>query len=210
MFLMPMLTTIEEMRGLSSLHLEKIWTVQLKNMMGTSFKDEKSSALKIAMVGRGPELTQEVDPDLSQDPDLDPKEDQLPGAEVAPNLGQSQEVNPRIVLTSEVAQDPGLRLDPNPEAEVNPRIVRISAEDLGQDLLEKNLDHDLPEINLGPDLLRRGGDPGLVRINPGPDPPMASLGPDLVQSLQSHADAKVGQSLKLRVNHAQDLQRMIQ
>merc|ERR1711909_238242 len=116
-------------------------------MMGTSFKDEKSRALKNAVVGRGPELTQEVDP----------------------NLSQSQEVNPRIVLTSEVAQDPGLRLDPNPEAEVNPRIVRISVEDLGQDLLEKNLDHDLPEINLGPDLLRRGGDPGLVRINPGPD-----------------------------------------
>jgi len=212
MFHMPMLITTEEMRGLSSLQLEKIWTEQLKNMMGTSFKDEKSSALRIAMVVRGPEPTQEVDPDLSQDPDLGPKEDQLPGAEVAPNPGQSpdpsQEVNPRIVLISEVAQDPGLSLDPNPE--VNPRIVRISAEDLGQDLLEKNLDHDLPEINLGPDLLRREGDPGLVRINPGPDPTMASPSPDLVQSLRTHADAKVGQSLKLRVNHAQDLQRMIQ
>merc|ERR1712242_191221 len=103
--------------------------------MATSFKDEKSSALRIAMVVRGPEPTQE------EDPDLGPKEDQLPGAEVAPNPGQSpdqsQEVNLRIVLVSEVAQDPGLSLDPNPE--VNPRIVRISAEDLGQDLLEKNL-----------------------------------------------------------------------
>merc|ERR1711988_1575175 len=106
-------------------------------MMDTSFKDEKSSALRIAMVVRGPEPTQEVDPD--------PKEDQLPGAEVALNPGQSpdpsQEVNPRIVLISEVAQDPGLSPDPN--LEVNPMIVLISAEDLGQDLLEKNLDHDL-------------------------------------------------------------------
>merc|ERR1711899_487587 len=116
-----------------------------------SFKDEKSSALRIVMVVRGPEPTQEVDPDLSPD--------------------------------------------------VNPRIVRISAEDLGQDLLEKSLDHDLPEINLGP---------GLVRINPGPDPTIASPSPDLVQSLLTHADAKVGQSLKLRVNHAQDPQSMIQ
>ena len=143
------------------------------------------------VAGRGrdfPHHTQEVDPDLSQDPDLGPKEDQLPGAEVAPNPGQSpdpsQEANPRIVLISEVAQDPGLSLDPN--LEVNPRIVRISAEDLGQDLLEKNLDHDLPEINLDPDLLRREGDPGLVRINPGPDPTMASQSLDLVQSLRTH------------------------
>merc|ERR1712008_537556 len=82
----------------------------------------------------------------------------------------------------------------------------------GQDLPEKNLDHDLLKINLGLDLLLRcETDLGHEEINQGPDRQRASPSPDLVQSLLlTHADAKVGQSLNLKVNRAQDLPKMIQ
>merc|ERR1712212_591671 len=139
-----------------------------------SFRVEKSSALKIAMVAlKLLHLVQEVNPGLG----LDPREDPLLGVEVA--LG------------------PGLNPDPNQEANrkmqqnVQRNAVAPGAAVLGgpgPDLLEIDLDHDLQEINPGLDLLKREEHPGPERINLGPDPGRrANQGPDLHQSLpQSH------------------------
>lgn len=109
---MLMLTTIVEMKGLSSSHHEKIWNEQLKSMMGMSFKGEKSSASKIAMVNRILDPGQEVGPDLSLD--LDPRGGL--GVEVA--LDPSPEVDQRMQRT--VRRDP----NPDPNLEVDPRMQR--------------------------------------------------------------------------------------
>jgi len=201
-----MLTTTVEMRGLSNSLVARVWIELSKNMMVMSFRVEKSSALKIAMVAlKLLHLVQEVNPGPSLDQDLglglDPREDPLLGVEVA--LG------------------PGLNPDPNQEANrkmqqnVQRNAVAPGAAVLGgpgPDLLEIDLDHDLQEINPGLDLLKREEHPGPERINLGPDPGLrADQGPDLLQSLpQGHAGAKVGQSPNLRANLAQDLLRMIQ
>jgi len=205
-----MLTTTVEMRGLSNSLVARVWIELSKNMMVMSFRAEKSSALKIAMVAlKLLHLVQEVNPGPSLDQDL--------------GLGLGLDLDPREdpLLGVEVALGPGLNPDPNQEANrkmqqnVQRNAVAPGAAVLGvpgPDLLEIDLDHDLQEINPGLDLLKREEHPGPERINLGPDPGRrANQGPDLHQSLpQSHAGAKVGQSPNLRANLAQDLLRMIQ
>jgi hypothetical protein len=126
---MLMLTTIVEMKGLSSSHLEEIWNEQLKSMMGTSFKGEKSSALKIAMVVRNLNPGQEVGPDPSLDQDLDPRGGPLQGAEVAPDPSQEVDLRMQRTVRREPNPDPSLEVDPRMQ-----RTVRINtvAPDPGQ------------------------------------------------------------------------------
>jgi len=183
-----MLTTTVEMRGLSNSLVARVWIELSKNMMVMSFRAEKSSALKIAMVApKLQDLAQEVNPGPSLDQDL--------------GLGLGLDLDPR--------EDPLMQQNVQRNA-VAPGAAVLGVP--GPDLLEIDLDHDLQEINPGLDLLKREEHPGPERINLGPDPGRrANQGPDLLQSLpQSHAGAKVGQSPNLRANLAQDLLRMIQ